>query len=958
MSFLSTLRERQPDDEHGLQLCYVFTIDRLSGTLNLQLCLANKRERCRGLAARAYRLQRGHLTRPPAFIAPADQAVLRALSDADPQWFGCAQAAIPASIPWSWMQQMLATGRCYLTLPAGDWRHVNAAGSRPIEPFWSIDGAGEQALGWRLAQDASPYPLIFLNQQALYCRPVGAELHMGLGVALPQFEGAPTTARLAPPQLGAFFERQAPDWRRRNLPLPQPLPTTAPRVQLKPLLCCTPARRGEEIHLQFSLCDARFCSLPAIEIRQITYWDGHHLQMLYADAREMQRLREAVRERLQNFKRDGDDVDIWRPQGEREWQRLFTRLRGPLAALGAEFAFAPGFRHHFVLAERWQVQLGEGHGGGLNVSVRLQTQGGDIDLEDLLTQLRAFNLRTQDHDLSLRLADGRLLLLPAREAVCLLEELEDLPVTGEGFYLADSQRHRLAALRALLPADSHWCGCTQPLDDAIRLHQSPVVLDSKLTCVDASLRPYQWLGVCWIQHLKQHRCHGLLADDMGLGKTLQALTHLAFEKQRGHLGRPALILVPLSLVHNWVGEIERFAPQLRHNVVHGVRRHDNWPDLGDYDVLITTYHLAAIDLDEWRAQEISWLILDEAQNIKNPATRFSQAVRDIPCAHKLCLSGTPVENHLGELWAIMDFLMPGALGGRQQFKQHFQKPIEQQADAGRMRQLLKRVAPFMLRRTKDQIARDLPPKTEIARLISLSAPQREFYQQLKRDTWEDLQAKLADADHGGQRHMLALTALLKLRQACCDPGLVADVDLPSAKREYCLHMIEELVAEQRAVLVFSQFTAMLEILARSLAERNVASLMLSGKSRQRQATVEAFQRGEAPVFLISLKAGGTGLNLTRADTVIHYDPWWNSAAERQASDRAHRIGQDKPVFVYKLIAENTVEEKIARLQAHKAELGAHIDNQAQLNAEAFALKFEELLTIWQEEKPLYEDKPL
>jgi len=384
-------------------------------------------------------------------------------------------------------------------------------------------------------------------------------------------------------------------------------------------------------------------------------------------------------------------------------------------------------------------------------------------------------------------------------------------------------------------------------------------------------------------------------------------------------------------------------------VLHGAKRHEMWPETGHFDVLITTYQLAATDLHRWQAQTLSWLILDEAQQIKNPKTRHSQAVKEIPCQQRLCLSGTPVENHLGEFWSIMSFLNPGCLGQWQEFNRHYRKAIEQQGNAARMQQLLAHVSPFMLRRTKDQIATDLPPKTEISQFISLEPAQRDFYEQIKTSSWQELQTDLQSVERRGQQHIAVLTALLKLRQACCDPGLLAEGDLPSAKREHCIEMIEELVAERRAVLVFSQFTKMLDILEQALNERKIPSVLLTGATRQRQTCVDAFQRGEAPVFLISLKAGGTGLNLTRADTVIHYDPWWNSAAEKQASDRAHRIGQHKPVFVYKLIAENTIEEKIEKLQQQKLHLSAQIDQQAEINADTFSLKFEELLTLLQNE---------
>jgi SNF2 family DNA or RNA helicase len=294
--------------------------------------------------------------------------------------------------------------------------------------------------------------------------------------------------------------------------------------------------------------------------------------------------------------------------------------------------------------------------------------------------------------------------------------------------------------------------------------------------------------------------------------------------------------------------------------------------------------------------------------------------------------------------------MPGCLGSRKQFKNNYQKPIEQDGDSDQLQQLLARIAPFMLRRQKNQVARDLPAKTEINQTIRLDEAQQAFYQRVKSSAWLEMQQQLSEQDVGGQRQILLLTALLKLRQACCDPRLLNEYSVRSAKREHCIEMIGELVAENRAILVFSQFTGMLDLLAEDLQARQVDFLKLTGKTRNRAELVKNFQQGQASVFLISLKAGGVGLNLTRADTVIHYDPWWNSAAEQQATDRAHRIGQDKPVFVYKLIAENTIEEKIAQLQQRKAVLSQHVNQQAQVSGKEFALKLEDLLNLWQEEQ--------
>jgi len=462
--------------------------------------------------------------------------------------------------------------------------------------------------------------------------------------------------------------------------------------------------------------------------------------------------------------------------------------------------------------------------------------------------------------------------------------------------------------------------------------------------VKADLRPYQWLGVCWLQHLYDCKINGLLADDMGLGKTLQTISFLSFQKEQGLMEAPALIVMPTSLLYNWEREIKQFAPQLTVQIMHGSQRHVHWDNLAKANIILSSYQLIANDINRWQECPLSWLILDEAQVIKNPRTQVSQALREMSCANKLCLSGTPMENHLGELWSIYDFLMPNCLGSKQEFRHYFQYPIEREGNTQRLQQLLNRIGPFMLRRTKDQVVKELPKKTISTQIVSLSERQHSFYDQIRDFTWSELEGKLTEGNEG-KKQILLLSAILKLRQACCDPRLLNEHEIPSAKTEHCLDMISELVEEKRSILVFSQFTSLLDILADELDKKNITYLMLTGKTRNRQDLVDRFQSGCAPVMLMSLKAGGVGLNLTRADTVIHFDPWWNSAAEQQATDRAHRIGQDKPVFVYKLITEGTIEEKISKLQERKAILSQHINDKAISSAEKFSMSLEELLTL-------------
>jgi SNF2 family DNA or RNA helicase len=342
---------------------------------------------------------------------------------------------------------------------------------------------------------------------------------------------------------------------------------------------------------------------------------------------------------------------------------------------------------------------------------------------------------------------------------------------------------------------------------------------------------------------------------------------------------------------------------------------------------LTTYPLLWRDAAELTSHAYHLLILDEAQTVKNARSQGAEVVRRINSRHRLCLTGTPLENHLGELWSQFDFLLPGFLGNHHNFTRYWRAPIEKQGDAQRRDLLARRVRPFILRRRKEEVARELPPKTIIVRKVELVGSQRDLYETVR--VAMDVKVREEIASKGFNRSQIViLDALLKLRQVCCDPRLVkakaAQKVKERAKLELLMTMLPEQVEEGRRILLFSQFTSMLELIERELKSAGLGYVLLTGDTRDREEQVRRFQTGEVPIFLISLKTGGVGLNLTAADTVIHYDPWWNPAAENQATDRAHRLGQDKPVFVYKLIVAGSIEEKIIALQERKAELAAHI----------------------------------
>ncbi|PUE08759.1 helicase SNF2 [Limnohabitans sp. T6-5] len=441
--------------------------------------------------------------------------------------------------------------------------------------------------------------------------------------------------------------------------------------------------------------------------------------------------------------------------------------------------------------------------------------------------------------------------------------------------------------------------------------------------LQATLRPYQQQGLNWLQFLREHRLAGILADDMGLGKTLQTLAHILTEKQAGRLSQPALIVAPVSLLGNWQREAARFCPALKTHIHHGLSRHETVADLAGFDVVITAYSLLSRDRDLWLAAPWHLLVLDEAQNIKNANTHAAQVVTEIPVSHRLCLSGTPIENHLGELWSQFHFLMPGFLGSQKRFTELYRNPIERQGHTEKMAQLRARITPFMLRRTKDLVASELPPKIETLMPVPLEGPQADLYETIRLG----MEKTVREALHTqglGKSQITILDALLKLRQVCCDPRLLklsaASQVRESAKLSQLLDMLPEMVAEGRKILLFSQFTQMLGLIEEALPALGIPWVKLTGQSKNRDTIIDKFTSGQVPLFLISLKAGGVGLNLPQADTVIHYDPWWNPAVENQATDRAHRIGQKQSVWVVKLVAQGTIEERMLALQERKAQL--------------------------------------
>lgn len=431
--------------------------------------------------------------------------------------------------------------------------------------------------------------------------------------------------------------------------------------------------------------------------------------------------------------------------------------------------------------------------------------------------------------------------------------------------------------------------------------------------LDAVMRPYQKQGVYWLNFLAQNGFGGILADEMGLGKTLQALAFLRTLAGKG----PSLIVCPSSLMFNWRAEAAKWTPELRVLSLEGTERAVDFHKIEKSDLVITSYPLLRRDADIYRGVEFAAVMLDEAQHIKNPDSQNAQSAASLKARHRFVLTGTPVENSVRDIWSLMHFLMPGYLGSRNDFRDRFERAIQNDSSGPESARLRRRIQPFLLRRTKKAVATELPEKLEQVAYCWLTKIQRELYDKLALSTRKQISELSGEKDRAKSR-MLMLTALLRLRQTACDARLLApDCEEASGKLDLLMELLAEAMDGGHRVLLFSQFVSMMKLIRERFEAEGIGYCYLDGQTRDRAGEVGRFQGGSAPIFLISLKAGGTGLNLTAADTVIHFDPWWNPAVEAQATDRAHRIGQKKVVTSYKLIARGTVEEKILALQAKK-----------------------------------------
>jgi superfamily II DNA or RNA helicase len=891
------------------------------------------------------------------YLTPVDRAIVNLLRGAG--WNSGLQVADDPEIVDLAMRRMIATGRCrwqdLASLPLG------LGAPRPGRLAWQVDVDGRQRM------------IVVLDDQPAVVLPAASpwyvipDEHLAGPVELDLARPLVRIALSSPPvttaqaeAVGAVLERDLP-----GLALPRPRSDLVEEIRNDapiPMLTLVSRKRGwsywgvqvagwdERVDLAllgFAYGDTviapddRRGELRAFEEGRIVVRRRNRTAERVVRKR-LEDLGLVAVEAFESIGRDAGRLAFGFTEGPQNWPDFAYDTLPQLEREGWRIEFEESFRHRVLDgAGAWTAELEEGGGWWFSLDLGIEIDGERVPLLPVLTSLLA-RLRDPGKPGELdglarngtvfgRLPDGRHIALPlerTRAIIGTLVELYDPKNLSDEGKLAVSagELTGLAAVEAAVQL--RWLGGERLRALAQRLSNFSGIENIEPPAgLQTELRPYQREGLDWLQFLRDYEVGGILADDMGLGKTVQALAHILVEKREGRLDRPCLVVCPTSVVPNWLAEAARLAPELRVLSLHGGDRAERFPEIDKADLVVTTYALLPRDAES--LLPLSWhiAVLDEAQAIKNSAAKTTQLVCRLDARHRLCLTGTPMENHLGELWSQFAFLMPGLLGDAKRFSRVFRTPIEKKQDGERRSVLSARVKPFLLRRTKNLVAADLPPKTEMLRTLELSGPQRDLYETVRLAMHERVRSEIAEKGLA-RSHIIVLDALLKLRQVCCDPRLVklsaARRVTASAKLEHLMEMLPPLIEEGRKVLLFSQFTSMLDLIKPALAQAGIGFVELRGDTRDRAGPVVRFQKGKVPLFLISLKAGGTGLNLTAADTVIHYDPWWNPAVEDQATDRAHRIGQDKPVFVYKLVAQGTVEERMLELQQRKKALAAGI----------------------------------
>ena len=828
------------------------------------------------------------------------------------------------------LQQLLQSGRCFFS----EARYpVEQGPSRPLSFSWHDSAAGQQ-LSWQLDDADREFELVYTDPP---CYLDTSYYQIGL------LDTALSSAQLKllnkmPPipqqALAPSLSRLQQLFSQTSLPLPraagikQVRSSAKPVLQLKMLPHEARGRHEPSAVLQFQYADY-LLPLNLTQAQTELSDDGTTIfiqrdraaetaaleQLLQLELLQLPTLAPPYNEQTVFGVGEGPDNPLL-------WQPLLDALP-QLEQQGWHIARDDNFNLDILTGDPY-LQVQDNAVGGFALAIQVDIDGTQVPLLPLISQwLRQHGLPDADKPIWLSLPQGKL-ALPLALIQPFIDTIIELLNPHKPQFSLDLPAFKAALLPPETAKDIQFLNAQRVQRLTQLLHNFNGITPCEVPPgLQAQLRDYQLQGLSWLSFLREFGLGGILADDMGLGKTLQTLSLLLALKQRGELNQPALIICPTSLLGNWLAEAARFTPQLRVLQVHGNKRQGLFNTLHDYDLIVTSYPLVVRDHKYYQHQPLSAVILDEAQHIKNAGSLAAKAVRLLKAEFKLALSGTPLENHLGELKSIFDFVLPGLLGNDAHFNQVYRKPIEKHGDTERAHALKSRIAPFMLRRTKAQVASELPEKTEIVQLLELESDQRNLYESI-RLVMETKVRELFVQKGVAASQIQFLDALLKLRQACCDARLVpvehARSVQSNAKLQWLRDTLPEMLEEGRNILLFSQFASMLTLIEDELNALGISYSKLTGQTRHRQQQIDAFQHGDTRVFLISLKAGGTGLNLTAADTVIHYDPWWNPAAEAQATDRAHRIGQQKKVFVYKLIASNTVEQKVQLLQQHKRQL--------------------------------------
>jgi len=901
-------------------------------------------------AARRYEPQR--VQTPARHLTSADRIILRRLARIAHRHGALTDDDDPADL----IERIVATGRACWGAPDGT--PLRGGEPRAGTLTWEVTPEGDQIPALTLADGAigcsAPGPW--------YVDPATGETGpVTTGDVPPSLAARLLAAPAIPPEAAAAVGAEL----RRRLPaLPPPLEVAAPEIIAGPparrltLMVATFGgtawQRPEPMPVARLLFGYGPFGMPpggAGMVRRLSH-AGRVFEVRRHASAENEAVGRLLREGLEHLpdiapirlgRVEPSDFVLARGNDGTGWLDVVLDLLPELVAEGWEITVTPDFPVQLVTPDgEVDARLREGSGiDWFEFELGVVVDGARVDLVPALVELIArgggregIELHPDEEPFLLPLPDGRLLQLPIERLRPTLLMLADL--FAEGRFGADGKalrftRQDAAELVGLEEASGMaWQGAERLriLGRQLRAADGAIAPISLPASFRGQLRPYQADGVAWLQFLRGAGLGGVLADDMGLGKTVQTLAHLALDQAAGRFDRPALLVCPTSLIPNWTREAARFAPSLRVLPLHGKQRKERFGEIAAHDLVLTTYPLLARDQAVLTAQPWHAVILDEAQAIRNPKAETSRIAARLGAEQRLCLTGTPLQNHLGELWALFDFLAPGFLGAESTFRKLYRTPIEKHGDAARQDALRRRVRPFLLRRSKEEVARDLPPKTEIVEPVEMETGQRAIYEGIRLAM--HAKVKTAIASRGLARSgIVILDALLKMRQACCDPRLVKvlaaqKAKAGSAKLERLLELLGVLTGEGRRALVFSQFTSMLALIEARLHAADIPYLLLTGETKDRETPVRRFQAGEVPVFLISLKAGGVGLNLTAADTVIHYDPWWNPAAEDQATDRAHRIGQDKPVFVHRLVTLQSIEEKMELLKERKRALVATV----------------------------------